>query len=211
MEKKQKFQENEKFKSVAFLKSLAFLRAKAWRLLIISYFTTLVTVTLGTNYTNAQITSDVTLGNESYKVTSQEAIDIEAVKITGYPLMKNNTVPNHEYLDSSFSSIYMSRNRVRSWDEPSFTIQAGGRHVPINPQANKMIWLEKDKWMFDPNLPKPYRRLSVRECARIQTFSDNFIFEYKNINDGYKMVGNAVPVNFARILASKIKEDIQHS
>lgn len=134
---------------------------------------------------------------------------IEAVKISGYPLIKNNTVPNHEYLDTSFSSIYMSRNRVRSWDEPSFTIQAGGRHAPINPQANKMIWLEKDKWMFDPDSPKPYRRLSVRECARIQTFPDNFIFKYKNINDGYKMVGNAVPVNFARILASKIKEDIQ--
>lgn len=136
---------------------------------------------------------------------------VEAVKISGYPLIKNNTVSNHEYLDSSFSSIYMSRNRVRSWDEPSFTIQAGGRHIPINPQANKMIWLEKDKWMFDPDSPKPYRRLSVRECARIQTFPDNFIFKYKNINDGYKMVGNAVPVNFARILASKIKEDIQLS
>ncbi len=76
---------------------------------------------------------------------------------------------------TSFSSIYMSRNRVRTWDEPSFTIQAGGRHAPIHPQANKMIFVEKDKRIFDPESPMPYRRLSVRECARIQTFPDWFI------------------------------------
>jgi hypothetical protein len=36
--------------------------------------------------------------------------------------------------------------------------------------------------------------LSVfRECARIQTFSDNHIFYYSNLMAGYKMVGNAVP------------------
>ncbi len=35
-------------------------------------------------------------------------------------------VPNHEYMTGGFSSMYMSRNRVRSWEEPSFTIQAGG-------------------------------------------------------------------------------------
>jgi len=134
---------------------------------------------------------------------------MEPVKISSHSDAKNHKIPNHEYLDSSFSSIYMSRNRVRNWDEPSFTIQAGGRHAPIHPQANKMIWLAKDKWMFDPESPKPYRRLSVRECARIQTFPDNFIFQYNSITDGYKMVGNAVPVNLARILATKIKEDIQ--
>jgi DNA (cytosine-5)-methyltransferase 1 len=35
-------------------------------------------------------------------------------------------LPNHEYMTGNFSTIYMSRNRVRSWDEQSFTIQAGG-------------------------------------------------------------------------------------
>jgi DNA (cytosine-5)-methyltransferase 1 len=103
----------------------------------------------------------------------------------------------------------MSRNRVRSWLEPSFTIQAGGRHAPIHPQANKMIFIEKDKRIFDPKSPNPYRRLSVRECARIQTFPDDFIFQYNYITHGYKMVGNAVPINFAQILASKIFVDIQ--
>lgn len=125
-------------------------------------------------------------------------------KVTNY----RTGVANHEYLDMGFSSIYMSRNRVRSWSEPSFTIQAGGRHAPLHPQANKMILVDKDKRIFDPNSPQPYRRLSVRECARIQTFPDEFIFKYNHIADGYKMVGNAVPVNLARILASKIITDL---
>lgn len=134
---------------------------------------------------------------------------IEPIK-TKDKLIKNcESVTNHEYLDTSFSSIYMSRNRVRSWDEPSFTIQAGGRHAPLHPQANKMIFVEKDKRIFDPLSPKPYRRLSVRECARIQTFPDDFVFKYEYINNGYKMVGNAVPVNLAYALAQKIFIDIQ--
>ncbi len=48
----------------------------------------------------------------------------------------------------------------------------------------------------------------MRECARIQTFPDHFIFHYQYINHGYKMVGNAVPVNLAKVIAKKIYEDI---
>ena len=134
---------------------------------------------------------------------------IEPIKVKDKIVKEHELVPNHDYLDTGYSSIYMSRNRVRSWSEPSFTIQAGGRHAPIHPQANKMIFVEKDKRIFDPNSPFPYRRLSVRECARIQTFPDSFIFKYNRIADGYKMVGNAVPVTFASYLASKILIDLQ--
>jgi DNA (cytosine-5)-methyltransferase 1 len=134
---------------------------------------------------------------------------IEPIKTKDKLVKKCELVTNHEYLDTSFSSIYMSRNRVRSWNEPSFTIQAGGRHAPLHPQANKMIFVEKDKRIFDPLSPKPYRRLSVRECARLQTFPDDFVFKYEYINNGYKMVGNAVPVNLAFTLSQKIFKDIQ--
>jgi DNA (cytosine-5)-methyltransferase 1 len=111
-------------------------------------------------------------------------------------------IANHEYMTGGFSSMYMSRNRVRSWDEPSFTIQAGGRHAPIHPSSPKMIKIETDKFMFAPN--SEYRRLSVRECARIQSFPDDFIFKYNDVNHGYKMIGNAVNVTFAKILAESI-------
>lgn len=116
---------------------------------------------------------------------------------------------NHEYMTGNFSTIYMSRNRVRSWDEQSFTIQAGGRHAPIHPQAPKMKFIEQNKREFIKGKEQLYRRLSVRECARIQTFPDKFVFNYTDIADGYKMVGNAVPVEFARALAEKIILDLK--
>jgi DNA (cytosine-5)-methyltransferase 1 len=119
-------------------------------------------------------------------------------------------VTNHEYMNGSFSSIYMSRNRRRNWDNPSFTIQAGGRHAPLHPSSCEMTKVEKDLWKFKGKNPV-FRRLSVREAARIQTFPDNFIFYYKNIADGYKMIGNAVPVKLAEVIAQKIKSDLTNN
>ena len=147
------------------------------------------------------------------KISLKDAIwDLRNNALPAKEMNKSNhekcKIPNHEYMTGSFSTIYMSRNRVRSWNEQSFTIQAGGRHAPIHPQAPEMILVEKDKRIFAPGKEKLYRRLSIRECARIQTFPDDFIFDYENIADGYKMIGNAVPVRFAEILAKKIKRDI---
>lgn len=116
--------------------------------------------------------------------------------------------PNHEYMIGGFSSHYLSRNRVRPWNKPSFTIQAGGRHAPMHPQANRMIHVGRDKFIFDPNSPYPYRRLSIRECARIQTFPDEIIFYYRDLADGYKMIGNAVSVSFSNAIAQAIQQDI---
>lgn len=146
--------------------------------------------------------------------TLQNAIgDLKEFPLPGLdPNNKTNgnlcNIANHEYMKGGFSSMYMSRNRVRSWDEPSFTIQAGGRHAPIHPQANKMIYIGKDKFIFDPESILPYRRLSIRECARIQTFPDDFIFYYKNLTAGYKMIGNAVPVNLSYAIAKVIDQDL---
>ena len=120
----------------------------------------------------------------------------------------NCFISNHEYMTGGFSTIYMSRNRIRSWDEVSFTIQAGGRHAPCHPQAPKFQFIEQNVRIFVPTQEHLYRRLSVRECARIQTFPDSFRFYYKNIADGYKMIGNAVPVRMANILAKKILSDL---
>ncbi len=117
-------------------------------------------------------------------------------------------VSNHEYMIGGFSSIFMSRNRVRSWEEVSFTIQAGGRHAPLHPQAPKMKFIEQNLRAFVNGKENLYRRLSVRECARIQTFPNGFNFYYTSVVAGYKMIGNAVPVRMAKILAQKIFDDI---
>lgn len=124
---------------------------------------------------------------------------------------ENCIIPNHEYMIGGFSSMFLSRNRVRSWDEQSFTIQAGGRHAPIHPQAPKMRFIEQNIRVFVPGKEDLYRRLSVRECSRIQTFPDDFIFYYNNISAGYKMIGNAVPVNLSKHIAISIKAQIENA
>lgn len=121
---------------------------------------------------------------------------------------ENLEIPNHEYMNGGFSTIYMSRNRRKNWEEPSFTIQAGGRHAPLHPSSDEMIKIGEDKWKFNNENPTQ-RRLSVRECARIQTFPDKFIFYYDNLSKGYKMIGNAVPVKLAEVLARQIKDDLE--
>jgi DNA (cytosine-5)-methyltransferase 1 len=67
----------------------------------------------------------------------------------------------------------------------------------------------EDQFRFIPGQESKYRRMSVRECARIQTFPDTHQFCYDRIIDGYKMIGNAVPVTFAFHLASQIMRTIQ--
>tara|TARA_B100000242_G_C43031556_1_gene480613 strand:+ start:56 stop:1108 length:1053 start_codon:yes stop_codon:yes gene_type:complete len=116
-------------------------------------------------------------------------------------------IDNHEYFIGNFSSHYLSRNRVLDWDKPSFTIQASGRHAPCHPSSPKMIKVKKDVCKFSGSR-KP-RRLTIRECAALQTFPNDFKFLYSNLNDGYKMIGNAVPVNFSKELAEKIKKDLK--
>jgi len=146
-----------------------------------------------------------------HKKTLNDAIwDLRNSAVPALPGNRANPnleIPNHEYFIGDFSPHYMSRNRVRCWYEPSFTIQAGARHAPMHPQASRMIKVKKDLFRLDELTPAPYRRLSVRECARVQTFPDNFLFVYKNVADGYKMVGNAVPVIFAEKLAHAILRD----
>ena len=121
------------------------------------------------------------------------------------------TLANHEYMTGGFSTIFMSRNRVRAWDEPSFTIQAGGRHAPLHPQAPKMEFVEQNKRIFVKGSEHLYRRLSIRECARIQIFPDTHTFYYDNLTAGYKMVGNAVPPNLGYYLAEAIAKQLMQT
>ena len=51
--------------------------------------------------------------------------------------------------------------------------------------------------------PSEKRRLTIRECARIQTFPDNFMFE-GSLTSKYKQIGNAVPPKLSIILANLI-------
>lgn len=117
-------------------------------------------------------------------------------------------IKNHETTDIGFSPIFLSRNRVRSWNQQSFTILATDRHIPFHPSAPKMIKKSEDLFAFVEGAEEKYRRLSIRECARIQTFPDDYEFIYNVPRNGYKMIGNAVPVNLAKHIAQTIKRDL---
>jgi len=151
---------------------------------------------------------------QATKIDLEEAIgDLQNSELPALPYNKTNgkncKVLNHEYMIGGFSSMFMSRNRVRAWDQQSFTIQAGGRHAPLHPQAPKMQFIEQNKREFVKGSEDLYRRLSVRECARVQTFPDNFEFVYTHVAAGYKMIGNAVPVNLAKHIAVSIKTQLE--
>jgi DNA (cytosine-5)-methyltransferase 1 len=91
-----------------------------------------------------------------------------------------------DLITGSFSTIYMSRNRKRTWEEVSFTIQAGGRHAPLHPDSPDMLYVETDKRIFDPESKNLIRRLTVRECARVQTFPDWFEFISHKLDENIK-------------------------
>ena len=55
-----------------------------------------------------------------------------------------------------------------------------------------------------------YRRITIREIARIQGFPDSFKFIYTNTDDAYKMIGNAVPINLAYEVAVAIKQALEN-
>ncbi|MBR6815716.1 MAG: DNA cytosine methyltransferase [Alistipes sp.] len=148
------------------------------------------------------------------KPTLKDCIwDLKDNAIAALPKNKSNGdrchVANHEYFVGDFSPIFMSRNRVRAWDEPAFTVQASGRQCQLHPQAPKMEKIGKDKQRFVVGKENLYRRMTVREVARIQGFPDDFRFIYDEVNYGYKMIGNAVPVNLAYHIAMQIKQTLQ--
>lgn len=137
------------------------------------------------------------------------------LKDTAIPTLDKNkhnpkAINNNEYFTGSYSTIFMSRNRVKSWDEQAFTVQASGRQCQLHPQAPKMELVGKDKRRFVPGQESLYRRMTVREVARVQGFPDDFKFVYDDVNMAYKMIGNAVPVNLAYEVAIVIKKYLQH-
>lgn len=77
--------------------------------------------------------------------------------------------------------------RITNWTRPSDTITATTPEIHIN----KM------------------RRLSVRECAILQTFPLTYEFT-GSLNQMYKQIGNAVPVLLATKIANEIKNSIEN-
>lgn len=89
-----------------------------------------------------------------------------------YDLKFNKDIPNQAYLIDGYSSRYLSRNRQRQWDEQSFTIVSDARQLALYPEPENY-----DIRIENIELNPPPRRLSVRECLRLQTAPDWFVFD----------------------------------
>ena len=103
----------------------------------------------------------------------------ELKKLLGFDNKFDNQVTELELKKIKFEQSL----RINNWDRPSDTITATGPEIH----------------------PNKKRRMSVRECAIIQTFPDTFIFE-GSLSTMYKQIGNAVPVLLGECLAKEIKK-----
>jgi DNA (cytosine-5)-methyltransferase 1 len=104
-----------------------------------------------------------------------------------------------------YSSRYMSRNRRRNWNQPSFTIPAMAKQAPLHPSSPEMSFVSKDLWRFGSG---ETRRLSWVEAAAIQTFPAGMQFS-GDLTSKYKQIGNAVPPKLAEIIARRLKGIIE--
>ena len=100
----------------------------------------------------------------------------------------DNLIKLYEQTTGKKTSVH--KYHVLRKDEPSTTILAH---------------LHKDGFRFIHYDSKQARTITVREAARIQTFADDFEFPC-SMGAAYKMIGNAVPSEFARILSVAIQE-----
>lgn len=101
----------------------------------------------------------------------------ELKKILGFDNKYDEVVTTFIEKDIKFEQSL----RITNWDRPSDTITATSPEIHINKE----------------------RRLSVRECAILQTFPNDFIFT-GSLNSMYRQIGNAVPV----LLAEKLGKEI---
>ncbi|MDR1497049.1 MAG: DNA cytosine methyltransferase [Puniceicoccales bacterium] len=81
------------------------------------------------------------------------------------------------------------------FDEPAKALKAGAHGVP---GGENMLDYGNDR----------VRYFSVRESARIQTFPDNYVFS-GSWTESMRQLGNAVPVQLARAVASSIHRKLE--
>lgn len=135
--------------------------------------------------------------NHTPRFHSQRDIEIfeELAKDIYYGHNKYSSIQSLKdlYTQKTGKTSSVHKYNVLEWDKPSNTIVAhlykdGLRHIhPDYKQA---------------------RSITVREAARLQTFDDDFEF-LGSQGDQYKMIGNAVPPLFAKVIALSIDEFLE--
>jgi DNA (cytosine-5)-methyltransferase 1 len=102
--------------------------------------------------------------------------------------------PNH-YLNPGARSY--AGHTGSSMDEPAKALKAGDHGVPGG---------ENTLQLPDGSV----RYFSVRECARIQTFPDEWVFA-SSWTESMRQLGNAVPVALGQVVAKRLYDTISRS
>ena len=112
-----------------------------------------------------------------------------------------------ELYDFPFHWYYLSRNRYRSWDEPSKTILANARHMPLHPSSPKLKKIGPDEWEFDGD-QSCARRLSFREAAALQDLKYWTFPDTVGVMRKYQVIGNAVPPMILKQIVEAIPNEV---
>ena len=119
----------------------------------------------------------------------------------------STTIRNHSVKDYSKAKFRpgkkMQGNNQIFKDKPAPTIRAE-HHGNIEGHYNTVDGKPLASDMSN------IRRLSVRECARIQSFPDNFIFP-SSASQAYRQIGNAVPPVLAWHIAQAVAQQLAQS
>jgi DNA (cytosine-5)-methyltransferase 1 len=141
-----------------------------------------------------------------------------SVKLNGIPLPKNHEPRKHSKRDIEI--FKMLTEDILSGEEKYISskalIQLYKEKTGKDSKFHKYHVIREDKpsntipaHLYKDGLrhihpdPKQARTITVREAARIQTFDDDFEF-LGSRGDQYKMIGNAVPPQFSKIIAETV-------
>lgn len=147
-----------------------------------------------------------------HKSVSQELMYEFAAPTHGEGLLAFNSLrdaiadlplrPEGEFFDKPFHGHYLTRNRKKDWEEPSFTIVAHASHIPLHPAGEPMIKIGTDQWELRGEFN---RRLSYKECLRIQGLPDTMRLTGP-LSKRYMVAGNAVPPALAESVVRPVSE-----
>ena len=128
----------------------------------------------------------------------------------------NTRIPNHTKRVQRRMGAYLDGETRNSLKNTPLKTKKHSQRVlskDLPPQIT-VVSLPDDYIHYNRKMP---RTLSVRECARLQTFPDDFKFYGKRTTGGlrrrievpqYTQVGNAIPPRFAKAIANHIKQFI---
>ena len=137
-----------------------------------------------------------------------------------YPEAQELTMDMRDILERKVDEKYYLSEKVK----PTILSDGTGGYVakseinqsPARPLCATMAKMHRacqdnyysDDYILGNGDTERIRKLTPRECARLQGFDDNFQINVSNAQ-AYKQFGNAVTVNVSRAVATKIREKLE--